>query len=117
MPCQGEGRGFKSLFPLLKPQVTPGFFRVWERVCPLCATQLEWDLLLTSDIDLATIDKGHWVPDIAKAFEKDDFSTVSRGNFSGWRSAPCWAQEFAAPAGNHTEGPVRPLATSDAGSK
>lgn len=81
MPCQGEGRGFKSLFPLLKPQVTPGFFRVWERVCPLCATQLEWDLLLTSDIELATIDKGHWVPDTAKAFEKEDFSTISRGDF------------------------------------
>lgn len=49
------------------------------RLHPL-ATRLEWNPLLTSDIDVATVDKGHRGNDLAKAFEAEGFRPTLEGD-------------------------------------
>lgn len=49
------------------------------RLHPL-ATRLAWDPLLTSDTDVATVDKGHRGHDLAKAFEAQGFTPALEGD-------------------------------------
>lgn len=49
------------------------------RLHPL-ATRLEWSPLLTTDMDVATIDKGHRGNDLSEAFEAEGFTAVFEGD-------------------------------------
>jgi hypothetical protein len=49
------------------------------RLHPL-ATRLEWNPLLTSDTDVATVDQGHRGNDLAKAFEAEGFTPTLEGD-------------------------------------
>ena len=49
------------------------------RLHPL-ASRLEWSPLLTSDTDVATVDKGHRGNDLAKAFETEGFTSTLEGD-------------------------------------
>jgi|CXWL01.1.fsa_nt_gi hypothetical protein len=49
------------------------------RLHPL-AIRLEWNPLLTSDTDVATVDKGHRGNDLAKAFETEGFTHALEGD-------------------------------------
>jgi hypothetical protein len=49
------------------------------RLHPL-ATRLDWNALLTTDTDVATIDKGHRGNDLAQAFEAEGFTAVFEGD-------------------------------------
>jgi len=44
------------------------------------ATRLDWSPLLTSDTDVATVDKGHRGNDLAKAFDAEGFTAVFEGD-------------------------------------
>lgn len=49
------------------------------RLHPL-ATRLEWNPLLTSDTDVATVDKGHRGNDLARAFKAEGFTETLEGD-------------------------------------
>lgn len=74
------------------------------RLHPL-AVHLEWSPLLTSDTDVATVDKGHRGGDLAKALETEGFTPIAKGwpasagdedQAEPWTANPRWDELKAA---------------------